>query len=187
MARWRFVAAMALAQGTLGDIPFRESRLVGKLLDRMAISIARIEVHMWIDACRVAPEDGFDLARSIEEVVPLNRRDHAKVRDCARDAFRIVKTNHRHVGRLDDLKGRLDLREEVAETSDEQFQADYAQHGREGPGLGDAERHRLLILFYEQHRAIQRDLQVRSLQQGMGKLMHARATEPVPEIAGSFA
>ena len=83
----RLVAERALREldGAAGHVGLGPPRALGELLDRVAVAIARREVHQRVRAGRVVAQELLDEADPFEEQRPVDRRDAAHARDHVAD------------------------------------------------------------------------------------------------------
>ena len=69
----------------LGDFVLRERAAPGDLLDRVAIQVARGEIHRRVDARRILAQHLVDHADRLDELAPVGRSQKAEAADAVAD------------------------------------------------------------------------------------------------------
>ena len=92
---WPFIvrrlARAGQRQGCGRHVAFALPVLAREALDGMAVMVARGEIHVRIDACRVAPQRLLDHARGLDKGVPVDAFDRAQAGQAVGERGRIQR------------------------------------------------------------------------------------------------
>jgi hypothetical protein len=83
VSHWASDSPAGAGDGPLSDVQLGVRAATGQLLDRTAVGVSRLEVHLLVHARGILAEDRLHATRAAEEVLPGDRRDRPKVRDRA--------------------------------------------------------------------------------------------------------
>ena len=107
-------------------------RTASQFLDRLAVLIAGAEVHLWIKARGISPQDRFHSTGLVKEVLPRNGGQRSQIGDRTSDALSVVQDGGSGSPRRQ-IERRLQLGNEPGECGDERLQARQAKHRRKRP------------------------------------------------------
>ena len=143
--------------------------------DEAAVEVAAFEVHLGVDARRVAPERGVDQARAVEEFLPGNRGKRRERRDRPRHALGAIVLCQPAAARRGPGRG-LEARQELVAGRHQRLEAGEPQHGRKRPELGDRQRAAPLVSGDEGGERLEPRLHLRRVERAVGDEVDPRQT-----------